>query len=157
MPSVQPHAGPTLDKVSLLDRLVEAIFPAFLPRWLCKLILLKILKELVVVGLMGKDRAAAVRKTSVTLPAGPVTAGVVHMPAKIEARSVPETTRKTLHKLLDIAFPHEKSPTKKDLDALLGLAERSGVGERDVIAYLATTLDTTTLQSLSIQPDFETV
>ena len=151
---------PHLTEKPVLDRIVDAVFPRIIPRTLAKIILLKIAHEFITFGFMNEQESGRMKS-----PRG-------YVPNQRQQQDIPEDIRDrkltadsqdshslsrdtvlTLHRLIDLTFPHEKIPSRHDFRALTHLAHQNGISERQVVQYLFGLLDDGTLKKIGLKED----
>lgn len=137
---------------SMADKLVDR-FPAIVPRFLAKLIVLKILYDLVAEGFMRKETSRTIKNPSGYVPTSvrgltPIVPTEKQDQDKSTVVGGVSADAITLHRLMDIAFPADKPPARSNVSAFVGLARRNGISEEVAEAYLRDLLDDETTRKL---------
>lgn len=151
MPKFPPPPVDT-DKVSvqpktMLDSLTESLSAGgLIPKFVVRLLVLRVIWHLVQTNLMTKSGASQLKNglSQFARTGGPVVAG----------GTLQVKTTEVLDRLVQITFPDDRMPSKRDYTALLTVAERHGIHKSDVDRFLTDLLDSKTLHLIGVERSY---
>ena len=134
------------DPKSLVDQVLDLVAPAGFTRFVAKIFMLKIVRELVNAHIIPQAAFDQIKRNSKkrTMP----TTYIPRRAEVVEAAALSSDKRKALYRLLDVAFPSDRNPKRSDYKTLVDLAKNQGIGEREVRQFVEELLDDESMISI---------
>lgn len=131
-----------VEQKTMLDSLTELMSAGgLIPKFVVRLLILRVIWYLVQSKFLTKSGASQLKDG---LGQFKRTGGTV------TAASLEVKTQEVLDKLVQLSFPEDRAPAKRDYAALLTLAERHGIHKVDVDRFLTELLDNRTLSAMGV-------